>query len=155
MGGRPCETGSQRPVWWTRLRDIEARAVHLLQSIIPFRRAPPWPHSLQWPVALPPSSLCAGRPCAPLLRLGRLQRRGDVSGRVALAFVLLISRSCATGTGFRLVPALMAFGGLACSGLRRGWLLFSVPLGLCSCTASSASAVSHNQIKISFSESRS
>jgi hypothetical protein len=44
-------------------------------------------------------------------------------GRCALAFVLLVSLCCVAGTGFRLVSVLVAFGGLACSGLRRVWLL--------------------------------
>jgi hypothetical protein len=56
-------------------------------------------------------------------------------------FVLLVPRSCATGSGFRLVSLQVAFGGLASSGLCSVWLLFSVPIGLCSCAASSTSDV--------------
>jgi hypothetical protein len=51
---------------------------------------------------------------------------------------LLFSRSCAAGAGFHLVSVLVAFGGLVFCGRL---LLFSLPVGLCSCAASSAPAV--------------
>jgi hypothetical protein len=44
-------------------------------------------------------------------------------GRNALALVLLVSRSCETGEGFRSVYVLVAFGARDCSGVCRAWLL--------------------------------
>jgi hypothetical protein len=41
----------------------------------------------------------------------------DVTELDGVQFVLIVPRSCATSTGFRLVSLLVAFGGLASSGL--------------------------------------
>jgi hypothetical protein len=81
-------------------------------------------------------SLAAGAQRRPAIEFARCLR--GMPGRGALAVALLISRSCDAGEHFRSASVQVAFRRLACSRVCRVWLsIFSVPVGVCSCAASS------------------